>query len=87
MDSRMDSILLIINDGPYGNERSYNGLRLALTAITGFSYFPLQIATYLGFICAGLSALAIPVVIGLRLAGSRVSGSKARHRIFSLRNC
>ncbi|MGD8759546.1 MAG: glycosyltransferase family 2 protein [Anaerolineales bacterium] len=46
-------------------------LRLALTAITGFSYFPLQIATYLGFICAGLSALAIPVVIGLRLAGSQ----------------
>ncbi len=24
-------ILLILNDGPYGTERSYNGLRLALT--------------------------------------------------------
>ena len=41
-------------------------LRLALTAITGFSYFPLQLATYLGFIAAGLAILAIPVVIILR---------------------
>ncbi len=46
-------------------------LRLALNAITGFSYFPLQLATYLGFISAGLSILAIPVVVVLRLAGSR----------------
>jgi len=45
-------------------------LRLAINAITGFSYFPLQIATYLGFISAGLSALAIPVVIVLRLTGN-----------------
>jgi len=44
-------------------------LRLAITAVTGFSYFPLQIATYLGFLSAGLSALAIPIVIALRLAG------------------
>ncbi len=46
-------------------------LRLALNAVTGFSYFPLQIATYLGFACAGLSALAIPIVIILRLVGSQ----------------
>jgi len=46
-------------------------LRLALNAVTGFSYFPLQIATYLGFVCAGLSALAIPIVIILRLVGSQ----------------
>jgi dolichol-phosphate mannosyltransferase len=46
-------------------------LGLALNAITGFSYFPLQIATYLGFLCAGVSALAIPVVVVLRLAGSQ----------------
>ena len=43
--------------------------RLALDAVTGFSYFPLQLATYFGFICAGISALAIPVVIVLRLTG------------------
>jgi glycosyltransferase involved in cell wall biosynthesis len=46
-------------------------IRLALNAITGFSYFPLQLATYVGFFCAGISALAIPVVIALRLAGSQ----------------
>lgn len=44
--------------------------RLAITAITGFSYFPLQLATYLGFISAGIAIVAIPIVIILRLAGS-----------------
>ena len=46
-------------------------LRLALNAITSFSYFPLQVATYLGFIAAGLSIVAIPVVMIGRLAGSQ----------------
>ncbi|MBI3161939.1 MAG: glycosyltransferase family 2 protein [Chloroflexi bacterium] len=46
-------------------------LKLALNAITGFSYFPLQVATYFGFFSAGLSILAIPVVVAMRLAGSR----------------
>ena len=45
-------------------------IRLALTAITGFSFFPLQLATYLGFISAGIALVAIPVVIALRLIGS-----------------
>jgi polyisoprenyl-phosphate glycosyltransferase len=45
-------------------------LRLALNAITGFSYFPLQVATYFGFIAAGMAILAIPVVAVLRLVGS-----------------
>lgn len=44
--------------------------RLALNAITSFSYFPLQVATYMGFISASLSIIAIPVVIILRLTGS-----------------
>jgi glycosyltransferase involved in cell wall biosynthesis len=43
--------------------------RLASDAVTGFSYFPLQLATYLGFVAAGISILAIPVVIVLRLTG------------------
>lgn len=43
-------------------------LKLALNAVTSFSYFPLQMATYLGFICAGISILAIPVVVSLRLS-------------------
>ena len=46
-------------------------LRLALNAITGFSYFPLQVATYIGFISAGISIIVIPFVIGLRLLGSQ----------------
>jgi dolichol-phosphate mannosyltransferase len=44
-------------------------LRLAIDAVTGFSYFPLQLATYLGFFSAGLAALFIPVVVVLRLTG------------------
>jgi len=44
--------------------------RLALNAITGFSYFPLQVATYLGFIAALLSIIAIPIVAIGRLTGT-----------------
>ncbi|MDD5370776.1 MAG: glycosyltransferase family 2 protein [Anaerolineaceae bacterium] len=43
-------------------------LRLAINAITSFSYFPLQMATYIGFMAAGISILTIPVVAILRLA-------------------
>ena len=46
-------------------------LKLALNAITGFSYFPLQIATYFGFLSAGLAILAIPIVAILRMTGSQ----------------
>ena len=45
-------------------------LKFASDAITRFSYFPLQMATYLGFISAGISILAIPIVIAIRLWGS-----------------
>lgn len=45
-------------------------LKLAITAITGFSYFPLQVAMYMGFISAGLAIIAIPIVAAMRLAGS-----------------
>jgi len=41
--------------------------KFALDAITGFSYLPLQIATYVGFIIAGLSAIAALLVIYARL--------------------
>lgn len=46
-------------------------LDFALNAVTGFSYFPLQLATYFGFTSAAIAALAIPVVIVLRLMGNR----------------
>ena len=42
-------------------------LKFALDAITGFSYLPLQIATYAGFTIAGLSAIAALLVIYARL--------------------
>jgi len=44
-------------------------LLLALNAITSFSYFPLQVATYFGFFSAGIAILAIPIVVYLRMAG------------------
>jgi len=44
--------------------------RLAINAVTSFSYFPLQVATIFGFISASLSIVAIPVVALLRLAGT-----------------
>lgn len=44
--------------------------RLAINAVTSFSYFPLQLATYIGFIAAGISILSIPIVIAIRLWGS-----------------
>jgi dolichol-phosphate mannosyltransferase len=45
--------------------------RLALNAITSFSYFPLQVATFFGFASAGIAIIAIPVVVALRLLGSQ----------------
>lgn len=46
-------------------------LKLAINAITGFSYFPLQMATIVGFIAAGIAILAIPIVIYMRMTGSQ----------------
>lgn len=60
---------------PYKRSARYAGstkypiskmFKLALNAITGFSYFPLQLATYIGFGAATLSILLIPVVIIMR---------------------
>lgn len=45
--------------------------RLAINAVTGFSYFPLQVATFVGFFSAGIAILAMPVVIYLRASGSQ----------------
>jgi len=44
--------------------------RLALNAITGFSYFPLQVATFVGFFAAGIAIVAIPIVAYMRISGS-----------------
>jgi polyisoprenyl-phosphate glycosyltransferase len=44
-------------------------IKFASDAITSFSYFPLQLAMYLGFFSAGISIIAIPIVIIMRIAG------------------
>ncbi|HEY6072547.1 MAG TPA: glycosyltransferase family 2 protein, partial [Anaerolineales bacterium] len=45
--------------------------KLAINAITSFSYFPLQVATFFGFLSAGVAILAIPVVVYMRITGSQ----------------
>ncbi|RLT22567.1 MAG: glycosyltransferase [Chloroflexi bacterium] len=49
-------------------------LRFALDAITSFSYLPLQLATYSGFVIAGFSVIAIIIAIILRITGSAIAG-------------
>ncbi len=53
----------------YAGETKYplrKMLRFAWDGVTGFSYLPLQLATYMGFIIAILNAFAILLVIYLR---------------------
>lgn len=59
-------------------------LKFASDAITGFSYLPLQLATYLGFAAAGLSILGIPIVVAIRLAGSHELSGQATTLIMVL---
>lgn len=55
----------------FAGESKFSSVRqmlpFAVDAITSFSYFPLQLAMYVGFFFALLSALAIVLVIGVRL--------------------
>lgn len=55
----------------FAGEAKYSSFRrmfkFAMNAITSFSYLPLQLATYLGFTIAAISALAIVAVILLRM--------------------
>ena len=64
-------------DARYAGETKYplrKMLRFSLDAIASFSHVPLQIATYLGFLFAGVAFIAIPVVIALRIAGGYLPG-------------
>ena len=45
--------------------------KLALNAITSFSYFPLQVATFFGFASASIAIIAIPFVVYMRITGSQ----------------
>src|ERR1700728_1825535 len=49
-------------------------LRFSLDAIASFSHLPLQVATYVGLLSAGVAFIAIPVVIILRLFDSYLPG-------------
>ncbi len=58
----------------YAGETKYpfkKMFKFAWDAVTSFSYLPLQIATYLGFISAGISIFAIPIVAYMRITGSQ----------------
>ncbi|NJP04821.1 MAG: glycosyltransferase family 2 protein [Chloroflexaceae bacterium] len=44
-------------------------IRFALDGITSFSYLPLQLATYVGFLIAGISTIGMILAIILRLSG------------------
>lgn len=68
---------------PYERDARYAGatkytprrmLSFSLDAISSFSHRPLQLATLIGFMCAALAFVLIPVVIGLRIAGSYLPG-------------
>jgi dolichol-phosphate mannosyltransferase len=49
-------------------------LRFSIDAISSFSHAPLRLATYIGFLLAAVAFLAMPVIVGLRLAGAYQSG-------------
>jgi dolichol-phosphate mannosyltransferase len=64
-------------DPRYAGETKYTlskMLKFSLDAISSFSHRPLQLATLLGFVISTLAFVAIPVVIGLRLAHSYLPG-------------
>jgi dolichol-phosphate mannosyltransferase len=52
-------------------------LKFALDGITSFSYFPLQLATYIGFAAAALAVVGILLTIILRLTGSHAFEGQA----------
>ncbi len=49
-------------------------IRFSLDAIASFSHLPLQLATYVGLLSAGVAFVAIPVVMGLHFADSYLPG-------------
>ena len=64
----------------YAGETKYplrKMLKLAISAITSFSFLPLQLATYIGFVLAGVSLLGILTTIIMRLSGSSAFAGQA----------
>src|SRR4051794_4866988 len=64
-------------DARHAGETKYTLRRMlafSLDAISSFSHLPLQAATVLGFLFSFIAFLAIPVVLGLKLADSYLPG-------------
>jgi polyisoprenyl-phosphate glycosyltransferase len=60
-------------------------IRFAMDAVTGFSYFPLQIMVYVSFILGVLAVLGIPIIAILRVVlGFNFLGGQATHIIILL---
>jgi dolichol-phosphate mannosyltransferase len=69
-----------IREERYAGETKYplrKMVKFAITAITGFSIFPLQLATFMGFFIAVLSALFIVGAIIARLSGGQAFEGQA----------
>jgi polyisoprenyl-phosphate glycosyltransferase len=49
-------------------------VRLSIDAITGFSYAPLQLATTIGFILAGISLVGVAIAVIVRIFGGAIQG-------------
>ncbi len=54
-------------------------LRFSLDAIASFSHLPLQLATYVGLLSAGVAFIAIPIVIALHFTGCYLPGFGDAH--------
>jgi len=64
-------------DARYAGETKYTLKKMvtfSLDAISSFGHRPLQLATLVGFLCAALAFVLIPVVVVLRLLGSYLPG-------------
>jgi glycosyltransferase involved in cell wall biosynthesis len=60
-------------------------IRFAMDAVTGFSYFPLQIMVYVSFVLGVLAILIIPIIAILRLAlGDQFLGGQATNIVLML---
>lgn len=59
-------------------------IKLAMNAITGFSYLPLQIANWLGFTAVGAAFLLLIAIIILRIVGSAWLAGQAALLILGL---
>jgi glycosyltransferase involved in cell wall biosynthesis len=71
------SAVLYHRDARYAGETKFTLARMlafSLDAISGFSYRPLELATFLGFTISTLALIAIPVVVILKIVGSYLPG-------------